>query len=276
MDVNQPWPLQDGSAYVNLLRPLLSVASTGNVAVAKVLLDHGADVHGGNRWMTPILWAAARRHADMVALLQQHGARETIFVAAALGRADRVAAYLRKNARLIEQRDEHGQTALHYAALALRAKVVALLLERGAEVDAVDALAGTPLHVACDVRLADPAEQLAVLRLLLDLGANVNAVANHDVTPLHRATRARNPAAVKLLLEHGAAVDARDARGSTPLRRAVANTGAGGTAGSRAEAIEIVTLLLRAGANPLLKNKEGKTVLVSARDGEIRRLLRGK
>src|ERR1043166_2787476 len=127
VDVNQPWPLQDGSAYVNLLRPLLSVASTGNVAVAKVLLDHGADVHGGNRWMTPILWAAARRHADMVALLQQHGARETIFVAAALGRADRVAAYLRKNARLIEQRDEHGQTALHYAALALRAKVVALL-----------------------------------------------------------------------------------------------------------------------------------------------------
>ncbi len=274
VDVNQPWPLQDASVHVNLIRPLLSVASTGKVAVAKVLLDHGADVQGGNRWMTPVLWAAARRHVDMVTLLEQHGGKETIFVAAALGQADRVTAYLRKNAKLIAQRDERRQTALHYAALALRADVVSLLLERGAEVDAVDALDITPLHAACDVRLADPAEQLAVLRLLLDAGANVNAVASHDVTPLHRATRARNPAAVKLLLQHGAAVDARDARGSTPLRRAVANTGAGGTAGSRAEAIEIVTLLLHAGADPLSKNKEGKTVLASARDADMRKLLR--
>jgi len=274
IDVNQPWQLKGESPYGNSFTPLLATVSTRNVAIAKFLLDHGADVHGGNRWMTPLLWAAARRDADMVTLLQEHGATATIFVAAALGQTKRVDGHLRKNEKLIEQRDEHGQTSLHYTSQALRAEVTALLLKAGADVNAVDALGSTPLHIACDVRLADRADQRAVMQLLLGAGANVNATANHEVTPLHRAVRARNPVAVALLLKHGAKADPCDARGSTPLRRAVSNTGAGGTADSRGEAIEIIKLLLRAGADPRSKNKEGKTVLASVRDAEMKKLLR--
>src|ERR1041384_6412428 len=90
VDVNQPWQLKGESPYGNSFTPLLATATTGNLAVAKLLLDHGADVHGGNRWMTPLLWAAARRDGEMVSLLRKHGATETIFVAAALGKTDQV------------------------------------------------------------------------------------------------------------------------------------------------------------------------------------------
>ncbi|MEZ6112786.1 MAG: ankyrin repeat domain-containing protein [Pirellulaceae bacterium] len=54
--------------------------------------------------------------------------------------------------------------------------------------------------------------------------------------------------------------------GSTPLHRAVTATGAPGTAGRSAEAVEIVRLLIRAGADPTIRNKLGKVPLDYAKD----------
>jgi ankyrin repeat protein len=69
------------------------------------------------------------------------------------------------------------------------------------------------------------------------------------VTPLHRAVRARSPAAVAALLSAGADPHAATRKaGSTPLHLAVAPTGAGGTAGAADLQLEIIRLLLAAGA----------------------------
>ena len=94
------------------------------------------------------------------------------------------------------------------------------------------------------------------------------------MTPLHHAVRFRSPAAVETLLEYGANVNQVCKRsGSTPLHRAVTSTGAPRTAGKQREALEIIALLLKAGADPTIRNKSGKTPLDYVSDEKIRNLL---
>ena len=88
------------------------------------------------------------------------------------------------------------------------------------------------------------------------------------------ALRFRSVAAVLTLLEHGAnANQACKRSGGTPLHRAVTSTGAPETAGKQAEAKLIIQALLKFGADPKIKNKNGKTPADYVRDEEIRRLL---
>lgn len=130
------------------------------------------------------------------------------------------------------------------------------------------------LSAICAEQNPDPRSQRKRLVALLRAGADIHAADNNGVTALHHAVRFRNPLAVKTLIEHGADVNrACRKTGSTPLHRAVMSTGAPGTAGKRAEARQIVTLLLAAGADPSIRNKSGKTPGDYATDEVIRVLL---
>ena len=81
------------------------------------------------------------------------------------------------------------------------------------------------------------------------------------MTPLHRAVRARSPAAVAALLSAGADPRAVTGKaGSTPLHLAVAPTGAGGTAGSGELQLEIIRMLLAAGATLADADRNGVAV----------------
>ena len=126
----------------------------------------------------------------------------------------------------------------------------------------------------CAERDSDPKDQRKRLIALLKSGADIHATDKNGVTALHHAVRFRSPMAVQTLIEHGANVNQACRRsGSTPLHRAVTSTGAPGTAGKRAEAREIVALLLAAGADPSIRNKTGKTPGDYATDESIRTLL---
>ena len=126
----------------------------------------------------------------------------------------------------------------------------------------------------CAERNPDPSHQRDRIRELLESGADVHAADRNGVTALHHAVRFRSPAAVSTLIEYGADVNrACRKSGSTPLHRAVTATGAPGTAGRRVEAVEIVRLLIRAGADPTIRNKLDKVPLDYAKDPEIRQLL---
>jgi ankyrin repeat protein len=108
--------------------------------------------------------------------------------------------------------DEHGATALHYAAVfgrleAIRVLVVAL----GANNEAKCAVGKTPLHVVAQQGLVE------AITVLVQLGANKEAKDVNGGTPLHQAVYHGHAEAVKLLVQLGANKDAKTAHGETPL-----------------------------------------------------------
>ncbi|MFP3959317.1 MAG: ankyrin repeat domain-containing protein [Spirochaetaceae bacterium] len=126
---------------------------------------------------------------------------------------------------------ERARTPLHWAARRGHEQVVELLLERGANVDAQDALGRTPLHVA----VGHP----AVVRLLLENGAAVDSRDHLSNTPLHRAVR--TPEVVEALIEAGADVRAENIAGDTALDVAMRY-------GSSRRNLRVVERLVEAGA----------------------------
>jgi tankyrase len=126
----------------------------------------------------------------------------------------------------------------------------------------------------CCERHPEPADQRRRLIMALKRGADIHATDKNGVTALHHAVRFRSPSAVKTLLEHGARVNQACRRnGSTPLHRAVTQTGAPGTAGRQGAAIEIIRLLLAAGADPVIANKSGRKPADYVTDEAIKSLL---
>jgi ankyrin repeat protein len=159
-----------------------------------------------------------------------------------------------------------GDTPLHLAAAGLRYDAARALLAVGAPVNTVNRRGATALHYACDPRPLsatwDPAAQRRVIDLLVSSGGAVGQPDRSGVTPLHRAVRARSPAAVAALLSAGANPRAATKKtGSTPLHLAVAPTGATGTAGAGDLQLEIVRLLLAAGATLADVDRNGITVI---------------
>ena len=136
---------------------------------------------------------------------------------------------------------------LHRAAGGGDQEIIALLLERGADVDALGRRhVGTALHSAVRAWWQD-----GVAEGLIERGADVNArTVDFGKTPLHEALDSGDTELVRLLLEHGADPNATDVEGRTLLHWAAE--------GAAAPTIE---LLLDHGADPTLKNADGDTPL---------------
>lgn len=109
-----------------------------------------------------------------------------------------------------------GFTPLHIASMHGHTDMLRLLLDAGAQINAVTRTRGvTPLHLACQN------QQTQATKLLLQCGkCNPNIQDSRGNTALHYASFTRDPRLVELILKHSPVLDLRNSSGKTPLDEA--------------------------------------------------------
>jgi ankyrin repeat protein len=155
------------------------------------------------------LYAGDRERGE--ALLEP--GRETVFEAAAFGRVRRLEELLRGEPELVRSWSEDGFTPLHLACFAGGAETTRLLVERGADVEALSTASFAkvrPLGTAAFARDHESA------RVLLEAGADPNGPGEGGFTPLHTAAQNGDVELGRLLVEHGADANAAASDGRTP------------------------------------------------------------
>ncbi|MBX3734768.1 MAG: ankyrin repeat domain-containing protein [Verrucomicrobiae bacterium] len=231
----------DDSSQHTRTTALQRAVSKGNLKLATLLLDRGADVNArGNGSETALHVAARSGHRAVAELLIERGA------------------HLNDPGSTIQHTDSpgnnlegvsRGNTPLHLAAHHGAPSLVDLLLARGAALEAKNDLGRTPLVIAV------VSQQPACVDRLLRAGANSDVMARMpgsewESTPVQWAAGAGEEAILKMLLDAGSTPRTAYPNGTTPLHLAAAQ----GHDGS-------VRVLLKAGANPNARTDDGKTPL---------------
>jgi ankyrin repeat protein len=170
--------------------------------------------------LSPVLAAAYTGHGRLAEHLAARAAKAddgfSIFDAAAVGNVAVVRTMLTGERASIDESGSDGYTPLHLAAYFGRLEVARLLLERGADRNAVamNDSRVTPLHSAVAARHRDLAG------LLLAHGASPNAVQHGGWTPLHSAARSGDETIVDMLLLRGADPTRKSDDGRTAIEMA--------------------------------------------------------
>jgi ankyrin repeat protein len=256
---------------------LMTAARTGSPESLRALLAAGADADARDEFHgeSALIWAAAENHADAIRVLAAHGAdvdgrsarltleprqRRAGQSILPLGSWTPLMYAARENALVASEAlvaaganldavDPDGATALVIAIINAHYELAELLLRAGADPNVVDDEAGMgPLYAAVDmhrlavghgrgnpvpVGLLDAAD---IARLLLERGADVNAALKKPI----------------LQRQHTFG-DSTLGAGATPLMRA-----------AKSGDIELVRVLLAAGADPQLTLPNGTTALMLA------------
>ncbi len=139
-----------------------------------------------------------------------------IFEAVKSGNLAAVKSILDANPAAVRARDQNQYTPLIWAARKGQLAVLKLLLERGADINAVNKWNNTALHWAAYNGLVPIVEYLCQKGAKLDIREN-----EKGHTPLHDAAWRGHLGVVKALLKHGAPVGIRNNRGERPLEVAL-------------------------------------------------------
>jgi len=162
--------------------------------------------------LSPVMVACYYGQLELAADLVNLGAPLNFYEAAAVGDVQRVQALLDEDQHLINSFSTDGFQALHLAAFFGRTEVVRLLAQRGARVNTYsrNGFGVMPLHSAV------AGQHLEASRILLENGADPNAVQSEEFTPLMAAAQNGQASMVALLLQHGADPAARTRDGRAP------------------------------------------------------------
>ena len=228
---------------------LATDAPNNSLKIVQLLLAHKANInYRGLAGGSTLLMSAVTHHSanlDLLKFLLDHGAN-------------------------VNLPNFLGETALSLAVRASASDSVALLIQRGADVNPPDR--SVTFDFSTDVRgLAffgggnTPVFELVrnwnpkIFGLLLDAGVKLNTHDAEGFNLIHYAVWDNNVDVVRILASKGVDVNAAANQGYTPLHFAIANA-------PRLPDPEVIESLLKAGANPSLKNKSGKTAEDLLRD----------
>jgi ankyrin repeat protein len=187
-----------------------------------------------------------------LAMVNSSMASETDLHKAAAGNdAALIETLLTKGAR-VDARDSSERTALLVATQANAIEAARVLIAAGANVNARDNIQDTPyLYAAAEGRLE-------ILRLTLSAGADLKSVNRYGGTGLIPAAHHGHPAIVCELLKTDIAIDHVNRLGWTALLETIILSDGGPTH------IKILKLLVDAGANVSLADRDGVTPLAHA------------
>ena len=149
--------------------PLRISATVNSTAVARVLLDHGADVNESNKFGSVPLHRTAWYNATaMMNLLIERGG-------------------------LIDAKNKYGGTPLHWAAWQDSSEAAKLLIAHGADINIGNNQGDTPLHYAAKQNSTE------VAKILLTHGARIDKENDAGFVPLMTARFNRKHSMVNLL-----------------------------------------------------------------------------
>jgi ankyrin repeat protein/truncated hemoglobin YjbI len=184
--------------------------------LVKLLIEHGADVARSRylgrlddpeRPIADLLVARGKRVPDW---MLPHACRPDV----SSNEVHRVQVLLDYGARL-DDRGRYGLTALHYAVRGGKLPLIQLLLDRSAEVDALDDDGLTPLiHLSKTRSKSDP---IPVMEVLTRSGANLDVRDESGSTLLMHFAKTGRAEATKWLLARGADRNARNRNGKSAI-----------------------------------------------------------
>lgn len=164
---------------------------------------------------------------------------------------------LQENSSTVDLNDSHGLKPLHHAAHGGSIECTQLLIVNGADVNAKNEQNITPIVCTQNIKIAE---------ILIKHGAELNVVTKRGDTPLIRAISRKDKEMIRLLTAHGADVNhvvRLDFR-ETITQRALSTVRYGDSQEKKEEALEILKILLEAGADPNIQNVYGNTALHDA------------
>ena len=239
--------------------PLDIASGNGHKQVACLLLEHGADISGQDKYgKTPLHRASQEGHVEVALVLIKHGAdvsardmdgKTPLHVASQQGHVEVAHMLIERNADISDQ-DVDGRTPIHLASGRGRVEVVHMLIEHGADASSHDKDGETPLHLAFHWGSG------AMIRTLIECVADISAQGKGGKTPLHLAMRGGYKTFVHMLIERGADISTQDSDGETLLHLAL-----------RGGYMEMAHMFIERGADISAQGKDGKTPLHLALHG---------
>ena len=233
---------------------LHSASCQGTPETVETLLNHGVKLDAKNHWSETVLHVVSRGRQDSQGEV-------------------RVAKLLLERGMNVNTRRKDHWTPLHLASYFGNVKIVRLLLDHGADLEAEEGKMGEkPLHQVSYGKYRSKEDGVHVAQLLLERRADVNTRRKDHWTPLHVASYFGNVVIVRLLLDRGADLEAAEGKmGEKPFHQV-----SYGKYKSQEDGIRVARLLLEHGADVNTRRKDHWTPLHHASyfgNVEIARLL---